>query len=957
MTMKYFSLLFGLVAGIIWAIPAAAKEAERRTVEVVVEHLTYEEFAQQFPGVPKPEGPKSFRLIPTGSALDIAGVNADLDNAAFESAASGGSLIAVEVQDEKCPEDTVLENRHKYHVYVLHMDESEDNRLDTDQSKSTATIRMVGRVDRYEPTADYCDSKQLARAGSGAGGIEVSFTTMNHMTPRNFVARTATGRIWGPGLSDNLGPLMIPGGGPSMPATSMALEEMAGLMPPGFDLSNLPVPANSPIDPKKPYFIATLMGSRTLPGPQPVPRLTVRFSSTSGTEGLGLTIHRPEVLGGGVVADAEELNTGATTFVNDDNDDRDADFDNALSDREVAGDDELVKVVLKVPPVIENNSYGTVKLDVTGLDTVKLWETANKETRFDPAQELRVPQDFTMEGSHARKELWVEGITAHTNPKQVRLTLTYSNMPGQKDEASLTVIGLEKLEWEGEGNSENGDDTLTEDPNYGYPATDSNGPTFTPIAGKGYRVFPGARMVNGQVETRPRNKVKVKATLSTAPPEPIKMFFDSFDVDDPTAFAPDSPVDNEAEVNDNRGEVPGGPNPKAGRFARERADGLVEVEFASQNAQFVFEVTMQPGDNFRVVGHGDSDFLLDLTNNDKELHVGNAPVLNENKLRIVNRYVWQENRTNPAQAEVRNAEKCVTPTLAVWRYFYAEMDRMLPVKENRLVGRITGARPNDPAQGWTTITLDRNLRSHYDVSSGLENCFEHGEMELTNYGKFKVISNTSYWWASDEVVIVGFVPAVADNAAYTLVDDDKTVHGFDEGTPIPELDTRTVDERYRFAYIVPDFTTLSATNKTKEVPFVANTKGDTFKDLEPNYVFDHREHEANRNFWTIYLLAAFQGTHIEDGDPDSEQKITGIIDKFGGLGAHIFVEGMNDFSGPINNNVRIATTNLGQGEQDTIAHEIGHLFGGTHGDGALMNQQGRFFSDKSLAKFRSATNP
>jgi hypothetical protein len=113
-----------------------------------------------------------------------------------------------------------------------------------------------------------------------------------------------------------------------------------------------------------------------------------------------------------------------------------------------------------------------------------------------------------------------------------------------------------------------------------------------PKEGGGKRIFPGAP-APGQPA---RALLHVRATLDEAIPG-VEIHFASFDVDDPSADQP--PIDNEGAGPDNRG------TPKEGELKPDHkptdANGAAEVDF---------KVTMQPGDNFRVVAEVQGDEWL-----------------------------------------------------------------------------------------------------------------------------------------------------------------------------------------------------------------------------------------------------------------------------------------------------------------------------------------------------------
>ena len=914
---------------------------------------------QNIPGTQTPSGPIRFRAIPTGSAVNALSNNRDIP-APMRAAMDGATVIAMETTDKECPEGTKNAGKRHVNFHVLTIDESDsDNAFIVDQSKKTATLTLRGTMQKFIPGPNYCEEATWVKGGSGPGSFDVTFQTRNHTTPRNFIAMTASGSINGPEISDTVG--RLPGAvGPV--GTSFSLDEISAST--GFNIPNLPTgqgAGQNSINPNAPFFTANLAGSQIIPVTGNPPRIIIIFSAGSAKETLGLSVYKPDVMGGQMVPDGVEMTRGVQLFVNNDNDDQDEFFDYEIADRPVPGENDLVKVVMSISPQrASGGGFGTAQLDISeGAQNIRIWEDKEMTSRFNHRRPMEIPGEFEPDGLMMKRTVWVEGSVAHNSQRGSALKFTYSESPKETDEASFTVIGLEKIEWEGVDNSENDDDILTEDPNHGVPTaefnTNPNNPTpwFRPLDPKGVRVFPGSRYVNGKPEARIRNRVRAVATLSVDPVEPLTMYFRSFDVDDPTASDKQhKEVDDESAEEDNRGETIA----KFGKIARSDDNGIAPLEFSSKTANMSFQVTMQPGDNFRIVGGIDRNYLMDLHNDDNLLNVGT--VSNFHKQRIVNRYIF-DSRKDPEKSEVRDHKKWISPTLTVWRRVYVEYDKMMPVEGNFLKGRIKRISPGFEA-GYTNIHLDLNIQKTVKAATtnGLMNSYKGGEIDITGVGKFEIFSSTAQDDGSDDTVVVkGSVPEDARNNEYVIKDDDYIDHGFDEGDEIPDLDFTNLDRYNQLNYVMFDLTTLEATNTRKNPPFVPSTLSDEGEYLVKNYRFDHIDEEANENAWTVYVLAAFQGTHAEDGDPDGENCLCGIVDKVNGIGAYIFIEGLNDMSGFLNNGVRLPTHAQGAGERDTIAHEIGHLLGAEHGDTGIMDQQSRNFSAVSIRKMRTVTHP
>lgn len=435
---------------------------------------------------------------------------------------------------------------------------------------------------------------------------------------------------------------------------------------------------------------------------------------------LNLMIRRPLVIDPAEtpVPNATKFSVGAQTWENLDNDDQDANYDTGNTDTDVPGENEMCRVTIQLGPA--NLKAGAVKFEaLAGGDTIMVWQRANKGTVIALPATFNVPADFTVSGGLLTKDVWVEGIAPHTNPQQTKLQATYTAGPiTLTDKASLTVLGIDNIAWTGRGNSINSEDNLDDDPNFHNP----DGSVVPPGSN---RVFPDARIAGAPaaLEANPRDQVNAVVTLTVAPIEDVHLFFRSFDVDDPTSEqALPNGTDDEANDEDNRGNVGGS---ASGQFIdtanANAAVAILDKTFTKGTKQDAirFQVTMQPGDNFRIVGNGDRAFLNDLENRDSVLNVGGSVnARNENKQRIINRFITG----TPVQREIRKAANYASRTLTVWRFLHVETDSMIapPAVGNgqsntidRVIQTIAGA--GGVAQ---TITMTANIVVNQDVGNG-----------------------------------------------------------------------------------------------------------------------------------------------------------------------------------------------------------------------------------------------
>jgi len=168
------------------------------------------------------------------------------------------------------------------------------------------------------------------------------------------------------------------------------------------------------------------------------------------------------------------------------------------------------------------------------------------------------------------------------------------------------------------------------------------------------------------------------------------------------------------------------------------------------------------------------------------------------------------------------------------------------------------------------------------------------------------------------------------------------------------------------AYIRPVFD-LSGSHEN--IPFYSNVSSTSLASIRTSY-FQNRAWQASTDFWTIYLLGAYQFEKSRDGDPEYEGSIFGFKDGPGtndGEGATIFnevgrpteYEHLNTIN-PIDWRLRPINRRF------TIAHEVGHLFGGEHDDynpgttnaGVMEDSLSRtspLFTDTTINKIRGGT--
>lgn len=458
----------------------------------------------------------------------------------------------------------------------------------------------------------------------------------------------------------------------------------------------------------------------------------------------------------------------------------------------------------------------------------------------------------------------------------------------------------------------------------------------------GQRFFPERR---SPADTVDRNDVGVVASV-TPPVAGIRIDFKNFDMDDPsdlnipyvdpggvrrTNNATD--VDANGTRGDDNFADPDPANfPKWGRLHQSFA-----VTDSSGEAAVRFRVNRQPGNNFAVTAAAYGNYSpagIDLDPADGS---------------IIRNELGAEVPVGPRQACALR-----TPLLTIWRTMHVEVDHMNDVTGAIFRGNIRGAAFN-PATNQTTIDLGANLpRDPVFGGVGLLNRYEDGELALaTRPAGCRVLENTANAVGTpDTVIVVGDCRADA-GTAFAIEDDDRT-HSFPNGAAIPAPNTSRLAGELARAFIEVRF---DLDNPNQAPPFVVNIRGPAAGDLVRNYQYDNRALRNRHDFWTVYVLGAFQAEATEDGDPDlgttlpnTETGLTGgIVDEIGGAGAHIFLEALDDAFPPR----RPATRADGQGEADVVLHEVAHLLGAEHDDLGLMRVLWNQLTNASLRRLRS----
>jgi hypothetical protein len=167
-------------------------------------------------------------------------------------------------------------------------------------------------------------------------------------------------------------------------------------------------------------------------------------------------------------------------------------------------------------------------------------------------------------------------------------------------------------------------------------------------------------------DTSHYDRVKVLVKLEPPVNESVAVYLRAFDVDDPSSNK--SPVDDESKGQDNRGNVNGY---QEGVFTTTHRPKIeVKTSNPLDEAEAEFQVTMNPGDNFRI-----------------------GAVLARDK-NLLDKWVVKQSSADPAENDITAKVikddgkeavegKDITNLLTVWRRLWVEWDSMGPVPESQ----------------------------------------------------------------------------------------------------------------------------------------------------------------------------------------------------------------------------------------------------------------------------------
>ena len=395
----------------------------------------------------------------------------------------------------------------------------------------------------------------------------------------------------------------------------------------------------------------------------------------------------------------------------------------------------------------------------------------------------------------------------------------------------------------------------------GNTALDANTNT-----GRGIRIYPDATSPTDNTAGRNVVRVRVKTTPAVTN-YPVRLRW--FDVDDPTSEGSDMRF--VIDAND-------GVNAPRGNDNRGGGAGVAQTILTLDNtgqAVTDFDVSWQPGDNFRIAA------ILNTPGADT--HINQLQVTNA----IAPMYV--ASGTN----QIAEFVGALSPMLTVWRKLHLEFDSMTAPpatgpEANFVSATISGFRPNFPASGRSHVAV---VHGGMDDGSGL---FERGKLEIAGVGTFAITNSWTLAYVNGRggttVEIFGAPGGLTNGQPVKLYDDDDRYLTNDplypsnlalQSPPLPATNQvapfiLAAQPKFGAAYLtLVNANAQAGWNTTQIIPF---------KLQEPGYsifgtVFDNGnlqlKGQDRPEFWAFSVVFGYQSDFTDDGESDEETPLSG----------------------------------------------------------------------------------
>ena len=513
------------------------------------------------------------------------------------------------------------------------------------------------------------------------------------------------------------------------------------------------------------------------------------------------------------------------------------------------------------------------------------------------------------------------------------------------------TVKLSSVQWQQRATSWNNFDGCT--------ATAGNLPMERCPNNGGLRIFPGKQSPN-DASSDLRRQVDLVATVE--PPLPrVPVYFRVYDVDDPfnQLHGPNgglNTIQNVDVVDPNDGSA--GPTGGDNRgTAGVTVGNYTELTNQYGQARLNMWVSMQPGDNFRVVATLRQDALSQSTQAD-------ADALSVTKK-------WHRNGNFSGWHKGAYWSQMLT----VWRKLHVETDSMVRPTFAQNTIDVQWNQPRFPNGVLLLDISDQN--DNDDFQNGFIRIMANGFPDIVAL----IITYENPFFAVDDVIHTNITVAqwgARPTSGQGIISDDDLANesrftagivGSDIGVGnppdgfLPLPDTSGLISHYQPAYILP--VVENQYDSEGAYPFYKNMKPEKKTNWDPGRLVLRGLPISTSNYWTVYTFSAFQGlaTHDADTEPFSTKGVNTHpdgstdppllwSDSYTGMVA-IFAEVLRDAYLEIQ-------------KERTVAHEIAHTLGVPHlgdpdvpGSGGLMDErdQGPAFLAESLNTLREYVEP
>lgn len=410
-----------------------------------------------------------------------------------------------------------------------------------------------------------------------------------------------------------------------------------------------------------------------------------------------------------------------------------------------------------------------------------------------------------------------------------------------------------------------------------------------PNTGRGGRIFPDKKDAGDTVDRR-RIRVKAKYGENKAG---ARIYFRSFDLDDPSANS--APIDVETTANagdDNNGNVDGTTNTRAGQLSiptpnpnncQPFAAGVSCLTDATGTATVDFITTRQPGDNFTVAASANETYLTGLT-----------LAADGMSLKDTSNVTTPETKPNLNPCESSSVRACRAEMLTVWRRLHLEVDSMGTVSGNQISGSVPSSVKIRTGANDFNITTTEPL----DIAR-----FDNGRIDFgVRFAKVVTNSPSAANPPTNPPTQVTYTTTIRINNNYgayvlpggqtfTLYDDDDynaddTLLDGDSAEPIvrlPESFKYLSDDlqggnysdgksknMYGSAYIIPEYTWAESVRQYNQtnLQFELNVEDGTNNATLINVLNRNRDsrNDEKDDFWIGYILIGYQGPILSDFD-------------------------------------------------------------------------------------------